>query len=130
VVGRVGAARERWVYPFRSMRDAGIPLAGSSDCPVEPPHPLWGMAAAVDRHGITPSEALEPWEALHLFTDGAARALREPPPLAVGSPADLVIVDTDLTRTDAAGIRDAAVIDTYVDGESLALDRTIPAWVD
>jgi predicted amidohydrolase YtcJ len=130
VVGRVGAARERWVYPFRSMRDAGIPLAGSSDCPVEPPHPLWGMAAAVDRHGISPSEAVEPWEALHLFTDGAARALREPPPLRVGSPADLVIVDTDLARADASGIRDATVIDTYVDGEPVAVDRTIPVWMD
>ncbi len=130
LVARVGTEREPWVYPFRSMWDAGIPLAGSSDCPVEPPHPLWGMAAAVDRHGISPSEALAPWEALHLFTDGAARALREPMPLAVGSPADLVVIDTELTRADARGIRDATVIDTYVEGEPLVLDRSTPVWVD
>jgi predicted amidohydrolase YtcJ len=127
---RVGDARSSWLYPFRSMLDAGIPMAGSSDCPVEPPHPLWGMAAAVDRHGISPSEALSPLEALGLFTDGAARALREPKPLAPGSPADFTVLDVDIRTADAAGIRSAKVIATYVDGKPVEVDRSLPPWTD
>lgn len=127
---RVGDDRIDWVYPFASMRAAGIPLAGSSDSPVEPPHPLWGIAAAIDRYGIVPSEALTNLEALALFTDGAAAALREPPPLAPGSPADLVVLDTDLSTATADEIHDAAVLDTYVDGEPVTVDRGLPTWVD
>jgi predicted amidohydrolase YtcJ len=130
VAARVGPEREAWVYPFRSMRQLGIPMAGSSDCPVEPPHPLWGMAAAIDRYGITPAEALDPLTALDLFTVGGARTLREPPPLAVGSPADLVIVDVDPSAGDARTIREAVVLDTYVDGDVVEVDRSVPTWVD
>jgi len=130
VVDRIGAPREAWIYPFRSMRDAGIPLAGSSDCPVEPPNPLWGMAAAVDRHGINPAEALEPLQALHLFTSGGARALREAKPLAVGSPADLVVIDADIRDADASAIHDTVVLDTFVDGLSVRVDRSAATWVD
>lgn len=127
---RMGPERGGWVYPFASMRDAGIPLAGSSDCPVEPPHPLWGMAAAVDRHGISPGEALSPAEALGMFTSGAARAIREPEPLAAGSPADLVVVDTNIIAATAPQIHEAQVLTTYVDGQALALDPSLPTWVD
>ena len=127
---RVGAARTAWVYPFASMRDAGVPLAGSSDSPVEPPHPLWGMAAAVDCHGISPAEALSPLEALGLFTSGAARAIREPEPLAIGSAADLVVLDTNLADASANQIHDCTVLTTYVDGHALDLDRSQPTWVD
>ena len=127
---RVGPTRSPWVYPFASMRNAGIPLAGSSDCPVEPPHPLWGMAAAVDRHGISPLEALTAPEALGLFTSGAARAIREPEPLSDGSAADLVSLDTNLASATAAEIHDCQVLATYVDGHALDLDRSLPTWVD
>ncbi|MEN8238971.1 MAG: amidohydrolase, partial [Actinomycetota bacterium] len=78
IARRVGADRLGWVYPFQSLLHAGIPMAGSSDSPVEPPHPLWGMAAAMDRHGITTGERLSGTEALDLFTSGGASALREP----------------------------------------------------
>lgn len=130
VAGRVGADRTRWLYPFASMRHVGIPLAGSSDSPVEPPHPLWGMAAALDRRGLVPDEGLTTLEALALFTDGAARALREPPPLAPGSPADLAVLDTDLRTAKPTEIHEARVIDTYVAGEALDVDHSLPAWVD
>ena len=112
------------------MRNEGIPLAGSSDSPVEPPHPLWGIAAAVDRYGIAPHERLTALEALGLFTNGAAAALREPHPLAVGSPADLVVLDTDLRTATADEIHDATVIDTIVDGDVVSVDRALPTWID
>ncbi len=128
VANRVGSDRSRWLYPFRSLLKSGVPLAGSSDCPVEPPHPLWGMAAAMDRFGITPDERLTGTEALALFTSGAARLLREPEPLSVGSPADFVVIDTNPTTATAAEVRDARVLDTYVDGVPVDVDRSIPVW--
>ena len=127
---RVGDDRISWVYPFASMRGAGIPLAGSSDSPVEPPHPLWGIAAAVDRYGIGPEEKLTALEALGLFTHGGASALREPEPLAAGSPADLVVLDVDMMDATPDEIHEATVIDTIVDGDIVPVDRSLPTWVD
>jgi hypothetical protein len=127
---RVGEERMDWVYPFRSMLEAGINVAGSSDCIVEPPNPLWGMAAAIDRYGINEAEALTGLDALGLFTDGAAAAIREPTPLSVGSPADLVVIDKDLRTASAGEVHAAQVIETFVDGEAVVVDRRLPTWVD
>jgi len=106
--------------------NAGVPIAGSSDCPVEPPHPLWGMAASMDRHGIGVNERLTGLEALAMFTSGAAGALREPVPLSPGSPADFVVIDIDPSTATAREIRDATVIATYVDGVPVNVDRSLP----
>ncbi len=130
VGSRVGTERMKWVYPFRSMLDAGISVAGSSDCIVEPPHPLWGIAAAMDRYGINEEEALSGTQALGLFTDGAVGAIREAAPLAVGSPADLVVIDTDLTTASPQEVRSTQVIETFVDGGAVIVDRSLPTWVD
>jgi predicted amidohydrolase YtcJ len=127
---RVGVERIGWVYPFRSLLRAGVPMAGSSDSPVEPPHPLWGMAAAMDRYGITPAERLSGAEALDLFTSAGAASLREPVPLSVGSPADIVVLDTDPTSATASEVHDAVVLETYVDGEPVEVDRSRVTWVD
>ena len=127
---RLGPEREAWAYPFRSMEAAGITLAGSSDSIVEPPHPLWGMAAAMDRHGINPTEALTGQQALAMFTVGAAHALVEPAPMWLTSPADLVVLDTDITLAAPREVREARILDTWVDGERLTVDRSMPTWVD
>jgi predicted amidohydrolase YtcJ len=64
---RLGPGRMRRAYPFRSLLEAGVPLLGGSDSPVELPDPQTGIAAAVDRHGITPEEALTKEQAEALF---------------------------------------------------------------
>ena len=130
IESRVGASRLGWVYPFRSLMSAGVPVAGSSDCPVEPPHPLWGMAAAIGRYGIGMRERLTGLEALAMFTSGAARALREATPLSPGSAADLVVIDTDPSTAAAREIRSATVIETYIDGVPVNVERSLPTWVD
>ncbi len=130
VADRIGSERVSWLYPFRSLLEAGAHMAGSSDCPVEPPQPLWGMACAMDRHGIVPEERLAGLDALALFTTGAARSLREPTPLAVGSPADIVVLDTNPATATASEVRSAAVLETYVDGVSVEVDRSLPVWPD
>jgi predicted amidohydrolase YtcJ len=50
------------------MLEAGIPLLGGSDSPVELPDPETGINAAVDRHGIGPSESLSRHEAEAMFS--------------------------------------------------------------
>ena len=125
---RVGTERLARTYPFRSLLDAGARLAGGSDCPVEPPHPLWGMALARDRAGVVPTEGLDAVEALALFTDGAAAALGEEPPLRVGSPADLVVLDVDPLTATPEELRTAAVLCSFVDGAEILVDRDRPVW--
>ncbi|MCB2224731.1 MAG: amidohydrolase [Actinobacteria bacterium] len=124
---RVGPERLAATYAFRTLADAGVPLAGSSDCPVEPPHPLWGMAAARDRAGVVPEQALTAREALDLFTGWAARAIGERRDLAEGAPADLAVLDRDPLAASPDGLRAAGVRATYVDGEPVAFPG-IPAW--
>lgn len=126
---RLGAARLPRTYPFASLERAGTRLAGGSDCPVEPPHPLRGMAAARDRAGIVPEEGLSATSALRLFTDGAASAIGEPAPLAVGSPADLAILDRDPVAATPDELRSAHVLETVVDGEAVLVDHTQPVWI-
>jgi len=65
------------LYPFKSMLRAGIPLGGSSDCPVDPHDPRLGLRDAVLRKTasgqvIGPKEALTMEEALRMFTIGSA----------------------------------------------------------
>jgi predicted amidohydrolase YtcJ len=71
LVKRLGADRMSRVYPFRSLLEAGVPLLGGSDCPVEPPDPAIGINAAVDRHGINPDQALTREHAEMLFSPPA-----------------------------------------------------------
>ena len=65
---RLGADRMDLAYPFRSLTEAGVPLLGGSDSPVELPDPEVGINAAVDRHGINSGEALTRDQAEKLFS--------------------------------------------------------------
>jgi len=124
---RVGPERLPLTYAFRSLSEAGVPLAGSSDCPVEPPHPLWGMAAARDRCGLTPEQGLTAEAAQDLFTSDAAIAIGESRSLEPGSPADLIILDRNPIEVGPDELREARVAATYVDGSPVGFPQ-IPAW--
>jgi len=67
LVKRLGPERMTRAYPFRSLAEAGVPLLGGSDSPVELPHPDVGINAAVERHGINPDEALTRQQAEQMF---------------------------------------------------------------
>jgi predicted amidohydrolase YtcJ len=127
LAARVGG-RLPLTYPFRSLAEAGAPLAGSSDSPVEPPHPLWGMAAARDRCGVVPEEGLDAAAAFGLFTTGAAAAIGERARIEEGEPADLVVLDRSPLATGPDGLREARVLATYVGGERIAVPEGSTAW--
>uniref|UniRef100_A0A7C4CA10 Amidohydrolase n=1 Tax=candidate division WOR-3 bacterium TaxID=2052148 RepID=A0A7C4CA10_UNCW3 len=98
--GRLYSARldERWrnTNPLRTLRAAGIRLAGSSDSPITPADPLAGISAAMNLPN--PSQRLTGNEALALFTCDAAFALgieQRVGTLAPGMAADFVLLDRD-----------------------------------
>ncbi|MFN8544557.1 MAG: amidohydrolase family protein [Candidatus Binatia bacterium] len=103
--------------PLRTLRDAGVPLAISSDHPCGPLDPLHNLRLAVTRHrpdggAFVPSEAITPLEAVHAATAQAAAAagFAGEGVLVPGAPADLVILTGDpfvdatvVTRTWVGG---------------------------
>ena len=125
---RVGPHRLEQTYPFASMLEAGIPLAGGSDCPVEMPSPFNGLAASRDRAGIVPEQGLKPDEALGLFTDGAAHALREPNPLSIGSPANFLVTDVDPISSSPDQVRESQVDSVWLNGVPAELPAKAPDW--
>jgi predicted amidohydrolase YtcJ len=64
---RLGEERMGRVYPFRSLIEAGVPVIGGSDSPVEMPDPTIGIDAAIDRPGFAQSERLSSEQAQALF---------------------------------------------------------------
>jgi len=127
---RLGPHRLARTYPFAGMYRAGVTLAAGSDSPVEPPDPWAGIALARDRAGVVTAESLDPGRALDLYTSGAAAALGEPVPLAVGSPADVIVVDRDPIIATPDELRRTRVHRVFVAGEAIAIDHSLPSWVD
>jgi len=70
---RLGKARARWVYPFKTLTQEGLVCAAGSDCPVEPISPLLGIWAATTRKN-NPEESLTVEEGLRMYTANAAYA--------------------------------------------------------
>ena len=101
-------AAEHWpgrtarAYPFRSLLDAGATLAFGSDAPVAPLDPWRALRAAVER--ALPGE--EPWHPEQRMTPGAAlrASTRGRASIAVGEPADLVVLDQPVDRLDRESV--------------------------
>ncbi|MGC4043717.1 MAG: amidohydrolase [Armatimonas sp.] len=117
---RVGSERARGAYPFKTMLDAGIPLALSSDCPVERLDSRLCLAAAIGRASWSPEETLTPLEALTAYCYGSAYALHREDTLgtlAPGKYADFVVLDKDPTNLSAVEIRNLKIEAVFVGGE-------------
>jgi hypothetical protein len=117
-------------YPFRTLRDAGVVLAGSSDAPSEEPDVLAGITAAVTRHGFEPDQALTAAEAVEIYTRGGALAQQrehEAGSLTEGFRADLVVLSADPTAVSPPKIADLDVHTTVVGGRVIYSDVTLPA---
>ena len=125
---RLGPARARWAYAFRTLTSRGLLLAGSSDAPFDPVDPWHGIRVAVHRRNETggsanPSgaEVLSIEEAVGLYTSGAAAALGEPDRgrLEPGAIADLTVLSVpDLAA--ALSARANPVRATWVEGRPVA----------
>ncbi len=110
-------------FAFRWMLDAGVRLALGSDAPVSPLDPWLAAAAAVHRTG----DDRDPWHPEHALTprEALAASVDEQPTVAVGSRADLAVLDRDPLapagpdadpRATAAALRTMPVALTVVAG--------------
>ena len=139
----IGPERASRAWVWKSIADAGGPLAFGSDWPVVTLNPWEGLQTAVTRQasdgkpedGFVPSQRLSVGEAIDAYTIGAAFAGRREKTegsLEPGKVADLIMVSQDVFRIDTYKINQTQVVLTMVGGrivyqdESVALDP-IPA---
>ncbi|PPJ33552.1 amidohydrolase [Nocardia nova] len=110
------------LYRCRSLVDAGVPLALSSDAPYGPIDPWTVIAAARDRAGATGAplniaEHLTAGEALRAYLGSPDDPGGLPRRLRAGAPADLVVLEVPLARALSAPTADnvrATVIDGHI----------------
>jgi hypothetical protein len=106
-----GSPRLAGAYAWRTVLDAGAPLAFGSDFPIEEPDPRAGIAAAETRvpagggKAFLPEQRLGRAEALRAFTSGAAFAAfaeQRRGMIREGLDADLTCFDGDVLAVPAA----------------------------
>lgn len=118
VTDRVWADRTDRVYAYRTLHEAGVPLAFGSDAPVATLDPWLALDAAVWRTG----DDRDPWhgeQRLDVRTALAASVDGATLDLPVGARADLVVLDDDPLAVAAApgGLSAVRVAGTLVGGE-------------
>ncbi|MCG5215061.1 amidohydrolase [Streptosporangium sp. KLBMP 9127] len=129
----LGEERSAWQYPFADLLARGTRLCAGSDWPVSSPDPLQAVHVAVNRtepggsvHAsyptaltpFLPGQALGLGDALTAYTAGSAWINRSPAgTIAVGAPADLVVLDRDPFALPPEEIWTTRVAMTFIDGE-------------
>jgi predicted amidohydrolase YtcJ len=121
----VDSSLHDWLYRTRSLLSRGVPVVGSSDCPIAPLAPLAGIQAAMTRRSqmgtlLNPQEQLPLLDALALYTTaGAWIGFEEQQKgrIRPGMLADLVVLDRDLTTVPVEEIHTVNVTMTIVGGE-------------
>ena len=63
--------RACWLHPLKSLVDAGVKVAGGSDCPMEPLNPFLGIQESVFRQAY-PEQRVSVVDALRMYTLDAA----------------------------------------------------------
>ena len=125
---RLGKARLKGAYAWKSLLDLGAVVVGGSDAPVERGAPLIEFYAAVARKDLSgfsgpdwhPEERLSRAEALKLFTASAAYARfaeRDLGTISVGKRADFSGFSVDLMTAPEAAIPKGHAVLTVVDGQ-------------
>ena len=122
-----GAERLERMFAHRSLLDAGITVAGSSDYPCGPYQPLLAMQSCVTRESedgtlLGGSQRITPREALALYTTGASAASGEAHVkgrVAPGYLADFTVLDEDPLRADPRRIAAIAIRSTWVGGQQV-----------
>lgn len=116
---RLGPERIKITYPFRSILDAGVILAGASDAPIESTNVLKAIKACVTRNGFVPEQCISVEEALKVFTINAAYALGQEKlkgSLEAGKHADFIILDSDPRNVKPDQIPNIKIVKTYSRG--------------
>ena len=126
-----GLRMARWIYPFRSLIDAGASCALSSDWGVSTLNPFHIMQTAITRQppgkgkdfpAFLPEERMTLDECIKGYTVNAAAAAwrsADTGSLEQGKYADLIILDRDLFAIDPHEIADTQVMLTLLGGREV-----------
>ena len=106
------SGRTARAFPFRDMLSAGVTLAFGSDAPVAPLDPWLAIASAVERT----RNILPPWHPEQRIAPEAALAASTRSRIAIGEPADIVIVEHDPLMSSVDELRTMPVMLTMVAG--------------
>jgi predicted amidohydrolase YtcJ len=114
----------RWMYPARSILDAGGVIAGASDWPVSSANPFAAIYQAETRSGpqgvLNAAQRMPRMAMLYAYTRHAAEALDQLADigsLKAGKRADLTLIDRDVLTVPAEELKSAAVIFTMFGGK-------------
>jgi predicted amidohydrolase YtcJ len=121
----IGVERSEWQFPLRTLLDAGVHVALSSDAPVAVPDWLQGVESAVLRKSKAtgtvrgPEQTITVQEAIRTFTMGGAwqdhmegrKGSLEP-----GKLADFCVLDRDILNVPAEEIHSIRNLGTVVGG--------------
>lgn len=123
----IGPERARWLYPIKSVMDAGGLIAFGSDWSVSTANPFPQIETAITRQDtesdanppFIPEERIDLETAIAAFTINAAfvnRREKETGSIEVGKYADLIVVDQDLFAIDAKNLSSTTVLLTIFAG--------------
>jgi predicted amidohydrolase YtcJ len=112
VADRFWAGRTGSAFAYRSLLDAGVPLALGSDAPVAPLDPWVAIAAAVHRSRTD----RPPWHPEQQISTEAALRASSHTTVEVGRSADLVVVEHDPLRSRPDELRAMPVAATMLSG--------------
>lgn len=117
-------ARTERMFAHRTLLEAGIPVAGSSDYPCGPYEPLYAMQSCVTRadrnaEPFGASQRITPAQALALYTTGSAYASAEENAkgrLAAGYLADFTVLGDDPLTVAPDRLAEIPVLQTWIGG--------------
>ena len=123
----IGEQRARWMYPIRSVQDAGGMLAFGSDWSVTTANPFPQIETAITRQEsegeplpvFTPEERIDLASAIDAFTINAAylnKREKDTGSIEVGKYADLVVIDRNPFEIEPADISETRVLLTLFGG--------------
>jgi predicted amidohydrolase YtcJ len=128
----LGPERSRYIYPARSLRDAGALIAGGSDWDVSSFNPFEAMQCAITRREAKGQEPLLPEQSINLqdvvdaYTINAAFALKQEHTtgsLEVGKFGDFIVLDQDIFAIDPYELHHTRVLATYLDGREVHAEK-------
>ncbi|MCC6791386.1 MAG: amidohydrolase [Thermomicrobiales bacterium] len=132
----LGRERAQLTYALKTVLDAGIPLAGSSDSPVSSYQPLIGIKVAVtERTGngpeFAPGEAISVEQAIALYTSAGAYASfdeHRKGTITAGKLADFVVLGQDPRLVDPEQL-DTVPVQATISGGKVVYEAPIAATV-
>lgn len=128
VKNRLDRELQQNCFAWHSLSRAGVQLAFSSDAPIEPTNPLFGLKASVSRQdwqgrpeqGFLPEERLSLDQALEFYSKAGARLSGESQnkgSLGTGQLADFIVLEEDPRRLSPSDLASLEVQQTYLAGK-------------